>query len=94
MTTLLFLVTDRSTRSLSNRPYTRVPGVIQVQIIQEELRRFRLRVVYIGTRAWSHACHQLTAAMRSVLGADVLITIEGADLLSLAPSAAWAVWCP
>jgi phenylacetate-CoA ligase len=26
----------------------RVPGVIQVQIVQEELRRFLLRVVYVG----------------------------------------------
>ena len=62
----------------------RVPGVIQVQIVQEELRRFVIRVVYIDGD-WTQACHQLTHAMRSALGDDVLVSIERAEALAVSP---------
>jgi phenylacetate-CoA ligase len=64
----------------------RVPGVIQVQIVQEDLRHFQLRVVYVGTQDWTEARRRLTGAMTSVLGDDIVVTIERVDRLTPAPS--------
>jgi phenylacetate-CoA ligase len=50
-----------------------VPGVVQVQVAQEELRRFLLLAVCTGETDWDQARRDLGTAMRSVLGDDIAL---------------------
>jgi phenylacetate-CoA ligase len=63
-------------------PLLRVAGVVQLQLIQEEPRRFVLRVVCAPQSAWVSICRDLEAAMRSVLGASIAVDIERADTIT------------
>jgi phenylacetate-CoA ligase len=53
-----------------------VPGVVQVQLVQEEVRRFRLRVVWQERAAWSDGEASLRAAFAVSFGEDVALAIE------------------
>lgn len=53
-----------------------VPGVVQVQLVQEDLHRFLLRTVCTGNTDWRQACQQLDEALRGLLGDDLSLTIE------------------
>jgi phenylacetate-CoA ligase len=59
----------------------RVPGVIQVQLIQEALRRFLLRAVGIGALDREQAYRGLEAAMGATLGNDISVAIEWVDAI-------------
>src|SRR5712691_10321525 len=62
-----------------------VPGVVQVQIIQEDLRCFVLRVVCAGDTDWGQANQRLDAAMRIVFGNDISLGIERLDAIPSEP---------
>ena len=62
-----------------------VPGVVQVQIIQEDLRCFVLRVVCAGDTDWGQANQRLDAAMRSLFGNDISLGIERLDSIPSEP---------
>ena len=64
----------------------RVPGVVQVQLVQEELRRFHLKTVCAAGADWPAMSDQLEAAMRSALGADIRLRVERCDAISPGPS--------
>jgi phenylacetate-CoA ligase len=57
-------------------PLHRVPGVIQVQLIQEDLHRFLLRVVSTGVKEWSLTSQELATTLRSLLGEHIGVTVE------------------
>ncbi len=62
-----------------------VPGVVQVQIIQEDLRCFVLRVVCAGDTDWGQANQRLDAAMRIVFGNDISLGTERLDSIPSEP---------
>ena len=68
------------------RPLFRVPGLVQVQVIQEELRRFRLRVVCADGTDWQLAQQQLHVAMHAMLGPDIVVESERFDAIPPEPS--------
>jgi phenylacetate-CoA ligase len=61
-----------------------VEGVRQVQLVQEEMEQFRLRVV------WGRGCEQrvgeLAERLRVVLGASAQVTVEAVERLEQEPS--------
>lgn len=67
-------------------PLHRVPGVIQVQLIQEDLRRFLLRVVCIGAQDWSLTSQKLAATLRAILGEDLAVEIERVEAVPPQPN--------
>lgn len=58
-----------------------VPGVVQVQLVQEDLQSFLLRLVYAGGTGWEETCRGLEVALRSVLGNDIAVKIERVDAI-------------
>lgn len=66
-------------------PLQAVPGIIQVQAIQEDLRRFRLRTVGAADVNRVASGRQLDQALRSVLGADIAVDIEWVDTIAPEP---------
>lgn len=62
-------------------PLHRVPGVIQVQLIQETLQHFFLRVVGIGALDREQARRGLEAALGATLGSDISVEIEWVDAI-------------
>jgi len=62
-----------------------VPGVVQVQIIQEDLRCFVLRVVCAGDTDWGQANQRLDAATRILFGNDISLGIERIDSIPSEP---------
>ncbi len=50
-----------------------VPGVVQVQLTQEQLRRFLVLAVCTGETDWDQTRRDLDAAMRSTLGDDIAL---------------------
>ncbi len=64
----------------------RVPGVVQVQLVQEELRRFRLRAVCAPAAEWTKTSEQLQSAIRSLLGHDIRVDAEPFDRIPCDPS--------
>lgn len=67
-------------------PLLQVPGVVQVQLIQEEMARFRLRVVCAPHSVWVSVCRDLTAALRSTLGDALVLHLEQTDTIAPEPS--------
>ncbi|MGZ5117113.1 MAG: phenylacetate--CoA ligase family protein [Burkholderiales bacterium] len=70
-------------------PLLRVRGVIQVQLIQEETRRFLLRVVSAPAQEWERVRRELDDVMRATLGRALVIAIERTD--TVAPEASGKV---
>ncbi len=66
-------------------PLLRVPGVIQVQLVQEDAHRAVLRVVCTAEQAWSSVHRDLSVAWRSTLGDALALRIERTD--TIAPEA-------
>ncbi len=62
-----------------------VPGVVQVQLVQEELRRFRLLVVWQEGKEWTGVEASLRSAFASRFGEDARLDIE--RMQSIAPDA-------
>ncbi|MGE0826243.1 MAG: phenylacetate--CoA ligase family protein [Candidatus Binatia bacterium] len=58
-----------------------VADVVQIQVRQEDLQRFRLLVVYAGNTAWSVVKQQIDAAMRTVCGSDIAVSIEQVETI-------------
>ena len=53
-----------------------VAGVLQVQLVQEELRRFRLLVVCQESAGWCDGETSLRASFAGSLGEDAALSIE------------------
>ncbi|MGZ5232135.1 MAG: hypothetical protein ACXWC3_19115, partial [Burkholderiales bacterium] len=70
-------------------PLLRVRGVIQVQLIQKETRRFLLRVVSAPAQEWERVRRELDDVMRATLGRALVIAIERTD--TVAPEASGKV---
>jgi phenylacetate-CoA ligase len=66
-------------------PLLRVAGVRQLQLVQEERRRFTVRVVCAPGGAWDSMCRELDAALRASVGESIAVHIERAD--TIAPEA-------
>lgn len=66
-------------------PLHRVPGVIQVQLIQEDLQHFLLRAVGVGEIDREQACRGLEAALGARLGIDISVAIEWMDVIPSEP---------
>jgi phenylacetate-CoA ligase len=64
----------------------RIEGVIQLQIVQEELRRFLLRVVYTGRAEWSGVSREIAATLGRMVGGDAIVEVERVDALAVGPS--------
>ena len=62
-----------------------VPGVVQVQIVQEELRGFVLHVVCAPDTDWPLAARRLATAMYAIVGNDASLTIRRLDVISPEP---------
>jgi phenylacetate-coenzyme A ligase PaaK-like adenylate-forming protein len=61
-----------------------VAGVRQVQVIQEELEAFRLRVVW--ARGLEERPGELVARMSAVLGEHIRVLVEPVEVLEQEPS--------
>jgi phenylacetate-CoA ligase len=64
----------------------RVPGVIQVQLIQEDLQRFLLRAVCIGAKDWSLTSQELAVTLRSILGENITVALERVEAIPPQPN--------
>lgn len=64
----------------------KIPGVIQVQLVQEELRRFLVKAACAEGAEWQAIAAQLDVAMRSALGADILLRLEPCERIEPGPS--------
>ena len=62
-----------------------VPGVIQVQVIQEEVRRFLLRVVCRPDVDWVTLAPQIEAASHEAFGHDIDLRIARVDRIPAEP---------
>lgn len=58
-----------------------VRGVVQVQVVQEDLRRFVLRTVCAADADWTQACQGLEMALRRTVGRDAWVAIERLDAI-------------
>ena len=61
------------------------PGLVQIQVIQEELRRFRLRAVCAAGTDWDNTHPRLIATMVKMLGDDVVANVEQVEAIPRAP---------
>ena len=58
-----------------------LPGVVQIQLCQEELRRFELSAVCTGSADWSQLRGQLDMKLRAVLGNDISLNLRRVDVI-------------
>jgi hypothetical protein len=57
-------------------PLHHIPGVIQVQLIQETLWHFVINVVAIGSEEWSVTSQKIAATLRSCVGSEITMAIN------------------
>lgn len=62
-----------------------VPGVVQVQVLQEDLRCFILRVVCATDIDWGQTHRRLDAALRKTLGNDISLEIQRLEAIPSEP---------
>jgi phenylacetate-CoA ligase len=62
-----------------------VPGAVQVQLIQEDLRCFALRVVCAAAADWGQVQRSLDAVMRMMFGQDIALGMERLDVIPPEP---------
>ena len=62
-------------------PILAVAGTIQVQLIQDELNRFTLRVVYEPTEDWERVRQELDTVLRQILRQDSILDIVAVDTI-------------
>lgn len=67
-------------------PLLRVPGVVQVQLIQEEPQKFFLRVVCAASAEWSLVSRELADALRSTLGEGLALDLSRTDSIPPEPN--------
>ena len=83
---LILLADGRVIHALAiQAPLHRVPGVIQVQIVQHTPHDFLVRAVCTGDDGWPSTRSGLEAALRSVVGADVSAAIERVERIPTGP---------
>ena len=58
-----------------------IPGIVQIQVRQEELQRFRLLAVYAGDSAWSAVGRQIDATIRRICGPDIVVSVEQVETI-------------
>jgi phenylacetate-CoA ligase len=63
-------------------PLQSVPGVVQVQLIQWELRRFQLLVVCAGETNWETTRARLEESFYSILGRDLDLQVDRVERLA------------
>jgi phenylacetate-CoA ligase len=63
-----------------------VPGVVRVQIVQEELRRFQLRAVCAAGTDWEIVRQRLADAFQSLVGGEIELNIEQRERIDPEPS--------
>ncbi len=66
-------------------PLLAVPGVVRVQLVQSDPRHFSLRAVCAGGAGWGQVRPALDATLRSVLGDDIVATLEQVDAIPPEP---------
>jgi phenylacetate-CoA ligase len=71
--------------SVITERFADILGIIQTQLIQEEARRFSLRVVCAPQTDWEQTRPRLDAALRAVLGNDIVTTIQRVEMIAPAP---------
>jgi phenylacetate-CoA ligase len=64
----------------------RVDGVIQVQIVQETLDRFLLKVVYTGSDDWTAVGRRIATAIGQIVGPQVTVHVEQVTRLAMGPN--------
>jgi len=64
----------------------RVPGVVQVQLTQHEVRRLLLRVVCSPRAVWTEVRSRLEAEMSSIFGQDAAVIVERVNRIPPEPS--------
>lgn len=67
-------------------PLHRVSSVIQVQLIQEDLQQFSLRVVCVGAVEWSLTRQELATTLHAILGGPLVLNIERLEAIPPEPS--------
>jgi hypothetical protein len=71
--------------SVVTERFADIRGIIQTQLIQEEARRFSLRVVCATQTDWEQTHQRLDAALRAVLGNNIVTTIQRAETITPEP---------
>ena len=66
-------------------PLLAVPGVVRVQLVQNDLQHFSLRAVCAGGADWGQVRQALEATLRSTLGDDIVATLEQVDVIPPEP---------
>jgi phenylacetate-CoA ligase len=64
----------------------RVDGVIQVQIVQETLDRFLLKVVYTGSDEWTAVGRRIVDTMGQIVGPCATVHVEQVNQLAVGPN--------
>jgi len=64
---------------------TTVPGFVQAQLIQEEMRRFTFRVVFQRDMEWEKAKRVIDTELRTILGQDIRLRIDRLDSIPSGP---------
>jgi len=62
-----------------------IPGVVQVQVVQEELRRFQLRAVCAAGADWEIVRQGLADAFQRLLGTEIELNIERRERIDPEP---------
>jgi len=62
-----------------------VPGVVRLQLIQEDLRRFVVHVVCDAGADWDKVRQDLDNALRSRTNNDISVSIKRMDVIPLGP---------
>lgn len=62
-----------------------VPGIVQMQLVQDDLHRFTLRTVYAVHANRLQTCQQLEAAFRDMFGTNLSLAIEPVDTITPGP---------
>jgi phenylacetate-CoA ligase len=59
-----------------------VPGIIQLQLVQEEPQRFSLRAVCSGQIEWHQASRDLDAVLRRLFGEEIALHLERVEAIA------------
>jgi phenylacetate-CoA ligase len=67
-------------------PLHRIPGVIQVQLIQHALQHFTVNAVYIGAADWAATRRQMEETLQMLLGKNVVVSTQRVEHIPHGPS--------
>ena len=62
-----------------------VPGIVQLQLVQEETRRFSLRAVCSDQLDWQQASRDFTGVLRRLFGDDITLDLERVEAIAPEP---------